>query len=163
VWDRRGCRVGAQMSASLRSAWCFGSSCVFNVWLIDSMIWWNVQIVTTGTGEALPGPPACVCWRSVGSYNRVHAGKWIPGRVGVGGAVAVAGVTGHVGTLHGDAGAAALDWCGIGEPGIVVPAWTVPGGDIDDVLHHRPCVAESFVVGGALRQIGEHGAQQVSA
>jgi hypothetical protein len=31
----------------------------------------NVQIVTAGTGEALPGPAACGwCCRSVASYNR---------------------------------------------------------------------------------------------
>ena len=36
---------------------------------------WNVQRVATGTGEALPGPPACVCWWSVGSYNRSAPGN----------------------------------------------------------------------------------------
>ena len=42
---------------------------------------WNVQKVTTGTGEALPGPVACECRRSVASYNRCRAGKWavVPG------------------------------------------------------------------------------------
>ena len=46
---------------------------------------WNVQIVTTGTGEALPGRNALrIAWNSL-SYNRCGAGKWIGRRVGVGG------------------------------------------------------------------------------
>ena len=36
----------------------------------------NVQMVTTGTGEALPGPVACeYSHRSVGSYNRFTPGS----------------------------------------------------------------------------------------
>jgi hypothetical protein len=34
---------------------------------------WNVQIVTAGTGEALPGPVTCGCCRRSGAlYNRPH-------------------------------------------------------------------------------------------
>ena len=45
----------------------------------------NVQIVTAGTGEALPGRSALrVAWTSP-SYNRCGAGKWIGCREGVGG------------------------------------------------------------------------------
>ena len=37
----------------------------------------NVQTVTTGTGEALPGRNALrIAWNSL-SYNRCGAGKWI--------------------------------------------------------------------------------------
>jgi hypothetical protein len=45
----------------------------------------NVEKVTAGTGEALPGPMACECCRSVLSYNRPQAGKGSRGREGVGG------------------------------------------------------------------------------
>jgi hypothetical protein len=45
----------------------------------------NVQTVTAGTGEALPGRNALrIAWNSL-SYNRCGAGKWIGRRVGVGG------------------------------------------------------------------------------
>jgi hypothetical protein len=45
----------------------------------------NVQTVTAGTGEALPGRNALrIAWKSL-SYNRCGAGKWIGRRVGVGG------------------------------------------------------------------------------
>ena len=36
---------------------------------------WNVQKATAGTGEALPGPAACECCRSVASYNRFVLGS----------------------------------------------------------------------------------------
>jgi len=36
---------------------------------------WNVQKVATGTGEALPGPVACECCRSVAPYNRFPPGS----------------------------------------------------------------------------------------
>ena len=37
---------------------------------------WNVQIVATGTGEALPGPVTCeCCHRRVGPYNRFTPGS----------------------------------------------------------------------------------------
>ena len=46
----------------------------------------NVPIVTAGTGEALPGPAACGngvagAWRPITD----DLGKWVAGRVGVGG------------------------------------------------------------------------------
>jgi hypothetical protein len=45
----------------------------------------NVQMVAAGTGEALPGPVACDfaagAWRLITG----EPGKWIAGRVGVGG------------------------------------------------------------------------------
>jgi hypothetical protein len=45
----------------------------------------NVQTVTAGTGEALPGRNALrIAWNSL-SYNRCGAGKWIGRREGVGG------------------------------------------------------------------------------
>jgi hypothetical protein len=47
---------------------------------------WNVSIVAAGTGEALPGPVTCGsllpgAWRPITD----DLGKWIAGRVGVGG------------------------------------------------------------------------------
>lgn len=45
----------------------------------------NVQTVTAGTGETLPGRNALrIAWNSL-SYNWCGAGKWIGRRVGVGG------------------------------------------------------------------------------
>jgi hypothetical protein len=45
----------------------------------------NVQTVTAGTGETLPGRSALrVAWTGL-SYNRCGAGKWIGCREGVGG------------------------------------------------------------------------------
>jgi hypothetical protein len=45
----------------------------------------NVSMVAAGTGEALPGPVACGsvagAWRPITG----DPGKWIAGRVGVGG------------------------------------------------------------------------------
>lgn len=44
----------------------------------------NVLIVAAGTGEALPGPMTCDV---VGVWGPITGdpGKWVPGRVGVGG------------------------------------------------------------------------------
>jgi len=38
---------------------------------------WNVQIVTTGTGEALPGPVACEFVTGKSGPITGSAGKWI--------------------------------------------------------------------------------------
>ena len=48
---------------------------------------WNVQIVATGTGEALPGPTVCVFALSVGASCPItgQTGKWVSSWVGVGG------------------------------------------------------------------------------
>jgi hypothetical protein len=45
----------------------------------------NASMVAAGTGETLPDPVTCGnCRRSVASHNR-WPGKWMAGRVGVGG------------------------------------------------------------------------------
>ena len=52
---------------------------------------WNVQRVTTGTGEALPGPVACVFVAGEAGPITGYAGKWASRRVGVGGGHSTAG------------------------------------------------------------------------
>ena len=71
------------------------------------------------------------------------------------GAVAVAGVAGHVRTFHCFTGAAALDRGRVDQPEVVVPRRAVPGERGDDVLHRCRGVTEPLVVGGALRQVRE--------
>jgi hypothetical protein len=46
----------------------------------------NVSMVAAGTGEALPGPVACG-FVAAGAWRPItgEPGKWIAGRVGVGG------------------------------------------------------------------------------
>ena len=77
----------------------------------------------------------------------------------VAGAVAVTGVARHVRTLHRLTGAAALDWCRVDQPEVVVERRAVLGEGRDGVLHRGGCVAESFVVRGPLREIRKQAAQ----
>jgi len=53
---------------------------------------WNVQIVATGTGEALAGPVTCEFVTGKSSPITGSTGKWMSCRVGVGGGRSTAGL-----------------------------------------------------------------------
>lgn len=78
-----------------------------------------------------------------------------PEVAGVAGAVPILGPSGQVGAFDGLAWASALHRCGVHDPHVVAPQRSVARQRAGDVTDELGSLAQSFVVAGLLRQVGE--------